>query len=207
MFQRKNNNSEKGSVLLYIFLAIGLLGALTMSFINSDTTDMTADRAAQSAEKLYNQANAIKALVKECTILYPDGGGDLDGDGDIDSDDNANPPYPLSPSNANNPGGAAADNTLQYLKCPGAPSGDELIYQSTKGTFVPDPPAGFDGWYYTNHTVNNTIYIRVNGDGGQATTLALEALARRFGNCEAVVNHGGCGANCIKIFIIRGDAC
>ncbi len=197
--------NQNGSVILYIFIAIGLLAALTLSLVNTSSEDKTSARAAQISEALYTQAESIRSAVMECSVSYPDGGGDLDSDGDIDTDDNNNSPYPLSPTDANNPGGAAADSTLQYLKCPGAPSGEELVYGAARGRFLPNPPAGFTDWVYTNHSVNNNVYIRTYGDDSMATQLALENLVKRFGNCEAELDHGSCGTNCIKIFFIRDD--
>jgi hypothetical protein len=194
---------QRGSVLFYIFIAIGLLAALTLTFVNSGKEGITTQAAQRMTENLYVQANGIKSSILECVYTYPNGGGDLDGDGDIDSDDNSNIPYPLDPTDANNPDGAAANDQVRNMQCPGAPSGSYAIYDGvgTTGKFLPPQVNGFSEWIYQNNA--NGIYIQTTGAADQAVTAALDRLEARFDTCEADLDYGSCGATCLTIFILR----
>lgn len=193
--------NQRGSVIMYIFIAIGLLGALTLSMMDADTEDVTSQRVSQTVEKLYSQAQAIQSAIMECVAMYPDGGGDLNNDGDIDTDDNPNSPYPLSPTDPNNPGGAALDNEVKDLKCPGAPAGQELIFSADKGRFAPDSPVGFEPWKYRNITPDNILYnVKAEVDT-EMDILILDRLQAKFAVCETERP----AANTLRIWIKRSS--
>lgn len=181
---------EKGSVLFYIFLAVGLLAALTFSFVNSSTENTTTQNAYRAAEELYGQSTLIRAAILECTIQYPGGGGDIDGDTDIDADDNPNSPYPVEPTMVDNPHGVAGDDTVANLTCTGAPTGEEVMFGANtlgKSRFLPPPVSGFGDWVYHNDATG--VYITVTASGSSAATLnALSRIESKFAACEADVS-------------------
>lgn len=199
----QRGKSERGSVLFYIFLAIGLLGALTYSFVKDSRQNTTSQISYKSAEELYVQANVIRAAIMECAIEYPSGGGDLDADGDIDATDNPNNPYPVNPSNANNPHGVAANNNVRNLSCTGAPAGRANIFQgaNNKGRLLPPPPPDFGEWTYINDA--NGVRIQITGNATAGATDALTRLMTRFVSCQADLNYGACGARCFTAWIQR----
>jgi hypothetical protein len=201
-----NADKQSGSVIFYIFLAIGLLAMLTFSVIDSSRTNSTAQQGYRIAEDLYSQASNIQSAILECVYTYPDGGGDLDSDGDIDSDDNDNIPYPLEPNDANNPAtNGTSDNEVRYIQCPGAPSGEEFIYDGvgTKGRFLPPPKWGFGEWDYYNDSDGVRIEI-VGEDDDRASVRGVNAVAGRYEACQAdVTENGACGPLCLTIWLVR----
>lgn len=187
---------QKGSVLFYIFIAIGLLSALTLSLVNTSKEGITTQTAQRMTENLYVQANGIKSAILECVHTYPSGGA-------VDPADNPNVPYPLDPSDENNPEEEAGNDQVRHLQCPGAPSGHHAIYDGvgTTGRFLPQQVNGFSEWIYQNGS--NGVYIQTTGQNEQAITTALARLQTRFDTCEAELNYGGCGATCLTIFLLR----
>lgn len=196
--------SESGSVLFYIFLAVGLLAALTFAFVGNDRESVTTQSAGRLTEDLYSQIHLIKSAVLECAMEFPNGGGDMDGDGTIDSADNPNNPYPVNPSFADNPYGPAANDNVRNLTCTGASSAAEAAMFSganTKGRSLPQPPGGFGEWLYINDAAG--VRIRITGPNEAATVQALTRLDQRFASCQIDANYGGCGATCLTAWILR----
>jgi hypothetical protein len=159
------DKKSAGNALLYVFVAVGLLGALTYSFVQSNRESYTVQDAIRIAQEMYVQTNLIKASILQCTVEYPEGGGDMDGDGSIDTDDNSNTPFPLEPSDALNddaPAGCtttgdaagcvtqALDDYVRSLACVGAPIGSAHMFNGAgnSGAFLPPPPKGFGEWEY-----------------------------------------------------------
>ncbi len=93
---------SRGNALLYVLLAVGLLAALSYSYVKDSRENYASQSAVQIAETLYSQVNMIKGAIVQCALEYPGGGGDMNKDGVIDTNDNHNNPYPLNPSDANN---------------------------------------------------------------------------------------------------------
>lgn len=196
-------NSQKGSVLLYIFIAVGLLAALTYSFIGDSRDGMSTQNAVKTAQELYAQSNLIRSAIIECTLLYPAGGGDLDASGTIDSSDNPNTPYPVVPSSALNPEGAQADDSVKYVSCTGAPSGKRNMFQGTnnQGRILPPPPGGFSNWEYVNDS--DGVRIQINAPNTSLGIATLDRLMEKFETCQADIDYDGCGSDCFTAWIVR----
>ena len=193
-------------MLFYVFIAIGLLGVLTLSFIDSSREGAVNQSAQQLTETLYAQANTIRADILACVNKYPNS-VDLDGDGDIDSNDNPNPPYPLSPTNVNNPGGAAAQDSLDELMCPGAPSGQQKIY-ALEGMNLPKRLSGISQWLYKNLGTGQ-VFIKVTSfNSNKSEVIAFERVKERFSACEADINDAvKCGTDDCLIVYLKRNGC
>lgn len=201
---------QSGSVLVYVFVAIGLLAALTYSFTKDSRSGVAAHTANRVAQELYVQANLIRSAILECTLSYPGGGGDLDGDADIDADDNPNTPYPLQPDNAlvPDPPGPVAGNAVHDVVCLKSSTETENIFQgvNNRGRFLPLPPAGFGAWTYTSHATDG-VYVEIETTGVASATeaQALDRLVNKFAACQASVS---CGATCtFRVWVDRKVAC
>lgn len=198
-------SSESGSVLFYIFLAVGLLAALTFAFMSNDRENTTSQSAYRVTEDLYAQINLIKSSVLECTLKYPKGGGDLNGVGGITTADNPNNPYPVNPSFASNPYGIAASDNVRLLTCTGAtPSvaeGAMFSGANNKGRFLPQPLSGYSEWLYINDAAG--VRVRTIGPASATTTQALTRLKAKFDTCQADINYAACGATCFTAWILR----
>lgn len=196
LFWRRETR-ENGSVLFYIFIAIGLLGALTLSLVDSGRDGVTTQRAQQITEQLYSQANAIRTVIMGCIHAHPNA-IDLDGDGDVDADDNVSPPYPLNPNDSNNPDGAGPDNRAINMQCPGAPAGQYYLFLQDgvipTNSPIPDPPNGISEWFYTNadESGNRNVYIYNSySDSDQVIANAVERVRARYSACETSTDTSG----------------
>ena len=56
---------QSGNALLYVLMAVGLLGALTYAYVQDSHDSYSAQSSVQIAESLYSQVNMIKAAVVE----------------------------------------------------------------------------------------------------------------------------------------------
>lgn len=202
-----NQDRERGSVLFYIFLAMGLLAALTFSFTKNSRENIVTQNAHRVSEELFSQLNVIRSAIMECALEYPEGGGDLDGSGVIDATDNPNNPYPVNPSNLNNPHGVAVNDQVRNLSCTGAPATEANIFQgaNNKGRMLQPIPGGFSEWVYINDA--NGVRITTTGSTTAANIDALDRLMRKFSTCQADLNYdsgsGGCGARCFTAWVKR----
>lgn len=217
-FKKKNS----GNALLYVFIAVGLLGALTYSFVKGSRENYAVQNAARIAEEMYVQTNLMKSSVMQCRMEYIEGGGDLDDDGAINSSDNANAAYPLAPSDplhVNAPAGctatsgkagcitAAANDDARNLKCVGAPIGAVNMFtgQNNSGSFLPPKPQGFQEWQYKNDA--NGVYLQITAEPENFLyETTLTRLLDKFVTCQADINYNNCGANCFTAWIKR-NAC
>ncbi len=196
-------NSD-GNVIFYILIAIALLGMLTFAFVQDSGDNVSKQNSYKISEELYSQFNSINSAVMSCIIEFPAGGGDLDTNGKIEAADNDNRPYPLSPSDANNPGGAAANDQVRNMKCPGSGLG---IYKGAGaiGKYLAAPPSGFAEWELLNDT--NGVRIRSIGENSATVSSAITALQKKFDTCRTDLNYGACGTNCISIWIKKAAGC
>ena len=193
--RRFDHTCQQGSAIIYVFVAIGLLAALTYSFVKDSGQSVVAQSAHRTSEDLYIQASTIRAAIVECAVQYPNGGGDMDGDGDIDSTDNPNNPYPVLPTYANNPHGVAADNTVRNLSCTGAPAAEANIFQGTnnKGRFLPPATSGFGEWVYGNDAEARRLVI-AGQVGGVNDEVHVRKLLGAAPEAHGVVHHVDAGA-------------
>lgn len=215
--QGASKRGNAGNVLFYIFLAVGLIGALTYAFVKDSRENYAAQNAVQIAEALFVQTNMIRGAVQQCIMEYPEGGdgtcggfscADLNQDGTITSADNPNLPYPLNPTSALNPNAkaglaaAAADN-VRNLSCVGAPASAALMFSgaSNQGRFLPPPPTGFSEWSYANNT--NGVYIQITAPADAASLDALRRMRNKFNTCQAEINYASCGTNCFTAWLLR----
>lgn len=187
---------QSGSIIFYIFMAIGLLMAMTLSLMNSSPDQARAERARQIVNILEEQGTYIKAAIMECVLTYPDGGGDLNGDGAIDTSDNVQAPYPLFPFDNNNPATPTVSSGYRYideLQCPGAPATDSFIFDDNK-YLVPDPPQPLGDWNYFTAGSSGSDQVAIYATCDPADDLCVtigDIFAAGRSNCEVQVFNSG----------------
>jgi len=188
---------QSGSALTIIFMAIGLLAALTFAFVESGQQSTVTQNVFKLSEELNSQARVIQSAVQECILEYPGGGDPMN---------NPNQPFPLDPSDVNNPNGAAGNDNVENLQCPGAPTARANLFTGTGARFLPPPPSGFNAWTFTNDT--DGVRFQIIAPVVDVTvTNVMTQLDNKFSSCEADVNYAGCGAGCFTIWIKRNVAC
>lgn len=186
--------SQKGSALIYILIAIALLAALTATFMDSSSGQRTtAQETFNIVTQLNSQANFIRSAIQECVMTYPNGDSTLVG--------GVNVPYPL---NADDP--HLQDPTPPYFReapatrCPGNPGNSNnhaWIFGASAGKPLPAQPAGFGPWVYENHDDGVYLIIGTNRTDEIYKT-ALTKLDDMFQECEADVINGYVGGQVIS---------
>lgn len=155
-------NSQSGSAVAYMFLALFLSGLLITTMMG-DTGVATSNVKLQDLKtKLNSDLNIIASGINECILLHSSA-VDLDGDGDMDGDDNPNVPYPVYGDDST---GTAGD-LIENIKCPGsgtvifsAVNGKffKLIGDTTKYTVTYYNAVGEDVEVVIDYTLDSTIW-------------------------------------------------
>lgn len=148
-------NSQSGSALVYILIAIALMAALTASLLDSSSEQSQAQNSASLSSEISSQSRFIRGVIDNCYLLYPDGDADLlTGSGHAQAGEQMNHPYPIRPNHpyfAAHTDGRAADDNVANLRCPGNP-GDDVdhiaMFGGTSGKFMPPPPKLMENWQY-----------------------------------------------------------
>lgn len=141
---KRDRSGEAGNVLLYIFIAVALLGALTMAMTSGGGDQAIATSAFRITDNLRSQAQGVRSAVLECILRYPSAG------------------YPVVAV----PGTAEDVSGIECEPNDGV-TADFLLFGGTLGHFVPQPPRPFNEWQYNNDGAG-TIYIRIATPGASA---------------------------------------
>jgi type II secretory pathway pseudopilin PulG len=183
---------EKGSALVYILIAIALLAALTITFMEPSSQQTSTQNTFKTLTEVESQANVIRAAIQECVLSYPRGDQAIDNSLS-GSDPGARRNYPIDPDSAYYSTATPAqsgDHLVRNIRCPGNNPGGvnahnhELVFTGGEGKFLPPPPALFDEWQYYNG--NDGIFFWTDTDKSDAFLLtALSKLDEKFAECEA----------------------
>ncbi len=65
--------TQRGSALIYILIAIALLAALTMSFVEPSGQQSRSQNAYKLAQELRAQVETYRRAIQDCIITYPPG--------------------------------------------------------------------------------------------------------------------------------------
>ncbi len=182
---------QKGSALVYILIAIALLGLLTASFMDSSSQQTTSQNTFNTVTDLNSQISFVKSAIQECILSYPEGADDSAG--------TTNVPYPINPTSTyfTAPASPAANNNVANIKCPGNDQGHVkshgVIFGGSSGKFLPPAPKLFTDWVYYNGPDGVFFYTSTNKTDAFLTT-AMTKLDDQFSECEAdVINNSTAG--------------
>ena len=182
---REDNAS--GSALVYILIAIALLAALTVSFMEPSGQQSQNQNSTRVVSDIYNQASLIQSAIQECVLLYPS------EDNGLTSDEQKHSPYPITPADSyfDDEGatdGSASDNNVSNIRCPGNPGGSDpdhsFLFSGSSGKFLPQPPSLFEDWEYYNGDDGVFFFIQTDKSDPFLRT-ALEKVDDKFSECEA----------------------
>ncbi len=178
---------ESGSALVYILIAIALLGALTVTFMEPSSQQTQTQNSFKVVSDLKSQIDFIRSGIQECVLAYHK------GDSNIPSAQQKNRPYPILPSaayfdsNGVDPDSISTDE-VRYIRCPGnyasIPADHQLIFTGTAGKYMPEPPAMFEDWQYYTGDDGVFIWIYTTASDPFLET-ALDKLDEEFAECEA----------------------
>jgi hypothetical protein len=183
--ERRN---ERGSALVYILIAIALLAALTVAFMEPSSNQNQSQGTFKSVSELSSQVEFIRASVQECVLVHSSG----DSEAMIGSPPpQSNNPYPLVPDSSYfgtctpNP---EADPYVRNIRCPGNPDNFDVschkpIFSGTTSKFLPPPPALFSEWYYYNGV--DGVFFWIQTDKSDAfLENAIDKIDASYSQCE-----------------------
>ncbi len=179
------NRLQRGSALVYILIAIALLAALTVTFMQPSSQQATSQRSFESFTALKTQIDFIRSSIHECVLVYPGGDSNLIG--------TANFPFPINPSSSffdGFPDTPNADNDeVRNARCPGNPGNSQDhadIFAASFGKFLAPPPDLFEEFIYYNGADGVFFYTQTDKTDAFLQT-AMAKLDDEFSECEADV--------------------
>jgi hypothetical protein len=186
----RRNHREKGSALVYILIAIALLAALTLSFMEPSGQQTQNQNTFKVVSEIQSQSEFIRSAIHECVLSYPGGDSGAIGGGLPQ----VNNPYPIMPNDGYfdsdcGAGESAANDNAGGLRCPGDPGDDAChddIFGAASGKFLPASPPLFEEWRY--YAGDDGVFLWIETDKTDAfIQTALQKLDEQFGECEADV--------------------
>lgn len=209
------NNTQRGSALVYILIAIALLAALTVTFMEPSSQQATSQNTFETVSEMSTQINFIRSSIQECVLTYP--GGDSGRLGAL------NHAYPFNPTSTylTSPD---ANNQVRNIRCPGNPgtsANHSDIFAGASGKFMPPPPSLFGEWTY-HSGIEGVFFFAATDKTDAFLQTALQKLDDQFSECEAdVITAGGtaieltgtngerqCPANntCMRVWVLTRPA-
>ncbi|HEY0901723.1 MAG TPA: hypothetical protein VGD95_06330 [Micavibrio sp.] len=197
----RDHNAERGSALVYILIAIALLAALTVSFMEPSSQQGTSQNTFRTVSDIQSQVEFVRSAVQECVLTYSAGDSDITSNSNAPTEPNANPIYPINPMSGRYTGatlGPATTRAVAGLRCPGNPgcqyfdNGDPpscsnehaLIFTGASGKFMPPAPALFGPWMWYNNTDGVFMWISTSKSDAYLRS-ALQKLDDEYEECEA----------------------
>ncbi len=181
--------SESGSALIYILIAIALLAALTVSFMEPSSQQTSSQGSFRTVADLQSQIQMIQSSIQECVLRYNRGDSTISPA----TDPGQITPFPIKPSSSHFTGatpGPTSDDFVRDIRCPGNNGGagneneHELIFAASQGKFMPPAPELFEEWRYYNGADGVFFWTETtNSDAFLAS--ALQKLDGNYSNCEA----------------------
>lgn len=188
--QLKITPNDRGSALVYILIAIALIAALTISFMQPSSQQTSSQNSYKLVSELASQADFIRTNIQECVVLHPGGDATINVT-PPNTDVGANMPFPLDPRSTHLtalvPPATTTASLVSELRCPGNPGDDPnhvLIFFGNSGKFMPPPPALFDPWQWYNGPDGAFFWTSTSKTDAYILS-ALQKLEGQFGSCES----------------------
>ncbi len=185
--------SETGSALVYILIAIALLAALTITFMEPSSQQTSSQNTFKTVTEVQSQESLIRSAIQQCVLSYPKGDQTIVNTGGGSTDDGARKTFPLKPNSTHFTGatiGPTAGRLVKDIRCPGnnpGNPGDEnehaLIFSGADGKLLPPAPALFQDWQYYNGDDGVFFWTETNKTDAFLEA-ALKKLDEQYAECE-----------------------
>ncbi|QQG36103.1 MAG: hypothetical protein HYS17_11530 [Micavibrio aeruginosavorus] len=179
---------ERGSALVYILIAIALLAALTVAFMEPSSQQGQNQNTFRTVSELSSQVEFIRSAAQECVLTFPAGDDSISVTAD---EPNANEAYPINPNSSHYATaviGPAGNRNVSGIRCPGNPGNNDenhaQIFSAASGKFLPPPPPLFGPWQWYNDTDGVFFWVATDKSDAYLRT-ALEKLDEQYAECEA----------------------
>lgn len=197
---RRDHHGQRGSALIYILIAIALLAALTVSFMQPSSQQTQSQNSFKLTTDLSSQIEFIRTNVQECVVVYDKGDSGIDAT-PTGTDPGANKKFPLKPTSTRLTAPVTpvnAPNLVKDLRCPGNPGDDPnhiAIFAGSSGKYVPPPPPLFGDWQWYNG-VDGVFFWIASTKSDAYIQSALQKLDGQYGKCEAdIIDASASGKN------------
>lgn len=219
-------NPQSGSALIYILIAIALLAALTVSFMQPSGNQTQTQNAFKAVSELQSQIDFIRSAVHECVLSHPGGDVTINNAGG-GTDPGADRRYPINPGSTHFTGATVGPKTApetrwaRHIRCPGNPGDDQnhaTIFGGATGKFLPPPPSLFEEWQWYNGTDGVFFWI-ASARSDAFIDSAYQKLSEGLATCEFNIVNGSAnldaagttscaaGQKCFRVWMIRKTAC
>ncbi|MBL4804314.1 MAG: hypothetical protein JKY71_05560 [Alphaproteobacteria bacterium] len=185
--------AEAGRALVYILIAIALMAALAVSFIEPSSQQTSSSRDTfKVTTAIQSQVDSIRSAMQECVLLFPDGDVTINT-GTEGTDPGANIRFPINPDSdhyASATPGKSGDRLVRNMRCPGDSPGTpneadhSLVFTGQNGKALGPAPDLFEDWQIYNGT-DGVFYWTETSDSDESLVGALQKLDEKYPECEA----------------------
>jgi hypothetical protein len=193
---------ESGNVVGYLLIAVFLTGLLIAAMSKGAKKSVDTSQIDQLMLFLQGDIKTIQSTISECAQGYSKA-VDVNNNGVINAADNPNVPFPLYSDLSS---GGVAGETVTAIKCPGAPTAQQTIFNANAGNYFKalSDTATYTTKYFTDATEG--VYLRITR--ASSDPLWTEAIARldtKYSECSAaaVTAVGACANGCFYFWIVR----
>jgi hypothetical protein len=204
---RRQRESQRGSVIVYILIAIFLTGLLVAAMSQGTKKSASSEQIDEVMLYLPTDIQTVQSNITECVLSYqnnnfcpPTGCQNQYNDGT-----NPNVPFPVYSDGSST---GASGNVLATIQCPRAPSGQKTIFTDsiTQSLKLLQDTANYTTTYFNTST--DGVYLQITrAVSDPIWTETLARLPSKYASCSSLADttntYSTCPNGCFYYFILR----